>query len=80
MVRAKITRMVKDRGFGFATDSGGQQYFFHMTAIDPKFKLQFSELRDGMTVEFESETAELGPRASPRSLRLVPIMLDSSAS
>lgn len=69
MITAKVTRLVKDRGFGFATDDNSQQYFFHYSALDPKSKVDFNGLKDGMTVEFESEDAEKGPRAKPRSLR-----------
>ena len=71
MTTAKITRIVKDRGFGFATDEGAQQYFFHYSAIDPKSKVKFESLKDGMIVEFEAQDAELGPRAVPRTLTIV---------
>lgn len=66
-----ITRLVKDRGFGFVTDSNSQLYFFHMSAVDPKSSTKFDELSEGSKVTFNSEAGEKGPRAKPRSLNLV---------
>lgn len=75
-MRAKITRLIKDRGFGFIKDDEGLQYFFHMTAIDPKENLTFDELTEGMDVEFKIEESPKGPRAAPRSLKLIPVSSD----
>jgi cold shock CspA family protein len=68
MTTGTITRMIPDRGFGFITDSTGQLYFFHMSAVDPKSKIKFDNIKVGMVVEFTSEDGEKGPRAKPRTL------------
>jgi len=70
MTCATITKLIKDRGFGFATDDSGQTYFFHYSAIDPKTNLKFDDLSIGKRIEFISMDAEKGPRASPRTLSL----------
>ena len=66
-----ITKIVRDRGFGFSTDDTGQLYFFHYSAIDPKTGVKFEELTEGSKIQFTSESSEKGPRAKPRSLSLV---------
>lgn len=72
MTTGTITRLVKDRGFGFITDLvGNQLYFFHMSAVDPKSTTKFEELKEGLQVQFISEAGEKGPRAKPRTLNLV---------
>lgn len=68
MTIGTITRLVKDRGFGFITDDANQLYFFHYSAVDPKSKVKFEDLTEGLNVSFTSESGEKGPRAKPRSL------------
>lgn len=70
MTVGTITRIIRDRGFGFITDSNNQLYFFHYSSIDPKSKVKFEDLMDGQRVEFISEDGEKGPRAKPRSLNI----------
>lgn len=70
MTKAIITKIIKDRGFGFATDESGQLYFFHYSALDPKSKINFDNLEVGNKVTFISMDAEKGPRAKPRTLNL----------
>jgi len=71
MTQAKIIRLVKDRGFGFAVDEGGQQYFFHYSAINPRSRITFDDLHVDMLISFEAVDADKGPRAVPRSLVIV---------
>ena len=70
MTNGTITRIIRDRGFGFITDANNQLYFFHYSSIDPRSKIKFEELKDGMKVEFTSEDGDKGPRAKPRSLNI----------
>lgn len=70
-VNAKITRVVRDRGFGFAKDEFEQLYFFHYSAIDPRMTLKFESLREGDCISFIREEGEKGPRAKPRTLKLI---------
>ena len=54
-----IKRLVRDRGFGFIRDYGGQEWFFHRTAVDG----DFDSLAEGQRVNFEEEPSAKGPRA-----------------
>jgi cold shock CspA family protein len=69
MVQANISRLFKDRGFGFAKDATEQLYFFHYSAIDPRVGIKFESLNEGQSVEFEREETPKGPRAKPRTLK-----------
>lgn len=68
MTIGKITKLIKDRGFGFITDDFGTLYFFHYSAINPKSSIKFDNLIEGMEVEFTGEPGDKGPRAKPRTL------------
>ena len=68
MTIGKITKLIKDRGFGFITDDFGTLYFFHYSAINPKSSIKFDNLMEGMEVEFTGEPGDKGPRAKPRTL------------
>lgn len=60
-MRGTVTRMVRERGFGFIKDDGGGEYFFHRTAVVDN---RFDEMREGKTiVEFDEEKHDKGPRA-----------------
>ena len=59
MPNGTITRLVRDRGFGFINGEDGQEYFFHRSAIQG----DFDNLRDGQKVSFEGEAGPKGPRA-----------------
>jgi CspA family cold shock protein len=52
MATGKITRIVKDRGFGFVQMSDSQEVFFHTSSLPPG---AFDELREGQTLEFDVE-------------------------
>ena len=54
-----IKRIVRDRGFGFIRDDGGQEWFFHRSAVDGNF----DRLNEGQRVNFEEEPSAKGPRA-----------------
>ena len=51
MATGKITRLVRDRGFGFIkSDDSNQDIFFHTTAMTGGV---FDDLQEGQSVEFE---------------------------
>ena len=60
MANGTIKRLVKDRGFGFIRDDGGQEWFFHRTAVTGS---EFEQLNEGERVSFDEEPSAKGPRA-----------------
>jgi CspA family cold shock protein len=56
-----IKRLVRDRGFGFIKDEGGQEYFFHRDAVEAG---NFEQLNEGQRVSFDEEPSQKGPRAA----------------
>ena len=61
MATGKITRLIKDRGFGFIQTGDSQEVFFHTTSLPPG---TVDELREGQTVEFDVEPDPRDPRRS----------------
>jgi len=61
MPNGTIKRLVRDRGFGFIRDDGGQEFFFHRSAVRD---VPFEQLNEGQRVLFEEEPSGKGPRAS----------------
>jgi CspA family cold shock protein len=55
-----IKRLVRDRGFGFIKDEGGQEWFFHRSSVQEG---GFDELNEGPRVSFDEEPSQKGPRA-----------------
>jgi CspA family cold shock protein len=55
-----IKRLVRDRGFGFIRDDGGQEWFFHRSAVEGNF----DQLNEGQRVSFDEEPSAKGPRAA----------------
>ena len=55
-----IKRLVRDRGFGFIRDEGGQEWFFHRSSVNSG---SFEELNEGQRVSFDEEPSAKGPRA-----------------
>lgn len=54
-------KTVTDKNFGFIAQGGGQpDVFFHATSLNG---VDFSELKAGDAVNFETEETEKGPRA-----------------
>lgn len=59
MANGMIKRLVRDRGFGFIKDDGGQEWFFHRTSVSGSFE----DLNEGQRVSFDEEPSQKGPRA-----------------
>ncbi len=57
-----IKKVTRDRGFGFIRAEDGTEYFFHQSEL--RGGLQFSELKEGQRVRFETQPSEKGPRAA----------------
>ncbi len=60
MASGTIVRLVTDKGFGFISDEGGVEHFFHESAVQDA---GFASLREGQRVEFTTEESTKGPRA-----------------
>ena len=60
MHTGKIKRVMRDRGFGFISDTDGRELFFHQSGL---VDAQFDSLKEDQKVEFEVETSPKGPRA-----------------
>ncbi len=60
MATGTIKRLVRDRGFGFIRDEGGQEWFFHRSAVSDG---DFDQLNEGQRVTFDEEPSSKGPRA-----------------
>jgi len=57
-----ITRLIKDRGFGFIKASGAtDEVFFHRTALAEGI---FDQLAEGQSVEFDVEPDPRNPQRS----------------
>lgn len=62
MATGDITRLVRDRGFGFIKpDGAADELFFHRSAVQNE---GFDTLQEGQQVEFEQEP---DPRNASRS-------------
>ena len=59
MSSGTIKRLVRDRGFGFIRDDGGQEWFFHRSSVQGSF----DQLNEGQRVAFDEEPSAKGPRA-----------------
>ena len=59
MPTGTIKRLVRDRGFGFIRDDGGQEWFFHRSSVQGNF----DQLSEGQHVSFDEEPSPKGPRA-----------------
>lgn len=60
MGKGTIKKLIRDRGFGFISDTDGKEVFFHQTGVlDNKFE----SLTEGQEVVFEVESSQKGPRA-----------------
>lgn len=66
MHTGKIKKLVRERGFGFISDTDGNEVFFHQSSI---LDASFDSLKEEQEVEFEVEKSEKGPRAI--SVRLI---------
>jgi len=61
VLKGKIKRMIRDRGFGFIEAEDGKEIFFHQTGL---VEVDFDELKEGDEVEFETEQSPKGARAT----------------
>jgi len=55
-----IKRLVRDKGFGFISAGGQEEYFFHSSACATT---PFDALREGQSVTFDVGQGPKGPRA-----------------
>jgi len=60
MHTGKIKKVVRERGFGFISDTDGRELFFHQSGL---VDAQFDSLKEEQKVEFEIENSPKGPRA-----------------
>ncbi len=60
MASGTIVRLMSDKGFGFISDEGGVEHFFHQSALRDAV---FASLREGQRVEFTTEESTKSPRA-----------------
>lgn len=65
MATGTITRLVRDRGFGFIQVEGRtEEVFFHTSSVEQP---TFDELNEGQKVEFEVEPDPRQPQRSRAS-------------
>lgn len=60
MHTGKIKKLVRDRGFGFISDTDGNEVFFHQSGL---VDIKFDALNEEQEVEFDVEKSPKGPRA-----------------
>jgi CspA family cold shock protein len=60
MHTGKIKKLIRERGFGFISDSDGREIFFHQSSL---IDVQFDALTEEQQVSFEVEQSPKGPRA-----------------
>lgn len=60
MHTGKIKKLVRDRGFGFISDTDGNEVFFHQSSL---VDVKFDDLNEDTAVEFDVEKTPKGPRA-----------------
>ena len=59
MPEGTIKRLT-DKGFGFISNESGNDFFFHMSAVEG---VRFEELREGQKVSYNEGRGPKGPRA-----------------
>jgi len=59
-LKGQIKRLIQERGFGFITAEDGTEIFFHRSALQD---VNFDNLEEGNSVEFDLEKGPKGPRA-----------------
>lgn len=60
MHNGKIKKLIRDRGFGFISDSDGREVFFHRSSL---VGTNFESLNTDDELEFEVEKTDKGPCA-----------------
>jgi cold shock protein len=61
MHTGKIKKLVRERGFGFISDTDGNEVFFHRSSVTGA---DFDSLNEEESVEFDVERSDKGPRAA----------------
>ena len=59
MANGTIKRLVRDRGFGFIRDDGGQEWFFHRSAVESGGFEQLNEGQRASSVQFTPSPDDL---------------------
>lgn len=60
MHKGNIKKMIRDKGFGFISDTDGREVFFHRSSV---VDVDFDSLKEAQEVEFDVEKSPKGPRA-----------------
>ena len=60
MYSGKVKKLVRERGFGFISDTDGREVFFHQSGL---VEVTFDALKEEQDVEFDIEQSPKGPRA-----------------
>ncbi|MBM3255536.1 MAG: cold shock domain-containing protein [Candidatus Omnitrophica bacterium] len=60
MHSGKVKKLVRERGFGFISDTDGREVFFHQSGL---VGVTFDVLKEEQDVEFDIEQSPKGPRA-----------------
>jgi CspA family cold shock protein len=60
MNTGKIKKLVRDRGFGFISDTDGRELFFHQNSL---VEVKFDALKEEQSVSYDVEKSDKGPRA-----------------
>jgi CspA family cold shock protein len=68
MMSGPITRLIRDRGFGFVRTENGSEIFFHHSAFEPGV---FDTLTEGQELEFDIEIDPRGRGERARDVRLI---------
>jgi cold shock protein len=68
MAQGVVTRLIRDRGFGFVRSQDGSEIFFHHSAFPPGV---FDTLTEGQEMEFEVEIDPRGRGERARDITLL---------
>ena len=60
MNTGKIKKLVRDRGFGFISDTDGREVFFHQNSL---LEVKFDTLNEEQSVSYDVEKSDKGLRA-----------------
>ena len=60
MHTGKIKKLVRERGFGFISDTDGREVFFHQSSL---IDVGFDALNEDENVTFEVQNSDKGPCA-----------------
>ena len=60
MNAGKIKKLVRERGFGFISDTDGREVFFHQNSL---VEVKFEALTEEQAVTYDIEKSDKGPRA-----------------